>query len=220
MDMKSRLIIPTLFFLLIFSSCNTAMDKTYSSTTYVNDIAAIRESNEVPEEDVELLTKYIALNKIAGNSLEGRTYKDILEQVKSIKQTNNDKNEQEQMAKEAMRDRMSAYLSVSLSGKDFIKINNKDCFNYTVAFRNLSTKNIKMVVGGISLNDLLDREIKNIEIILDEQLHAGETLKEVYTVSYANSNENDKRIRSKELVDLRIVWNPSKIIFEDGTIAE
>ena len=77
-----------------------------------------------------------------------------------------------------------------------------------------------MIVGSISVNDLLDREIKNIPIVLDEPLKAGSTFKKTYTESYDPANENDIRIRSKDLIDLRVVWNPVKIIFEDKTIAE
>ena len=59
-------ILVTFFLTIVFPSCNNAMDKTYSTSTYVQDIAAIRESNKVRYDDIELLTKYITLSKIAG----------------------------------------------------------------------------------------------------------------------------------------------------------
>ncbi len=62
--------------------------------------------------------------------------------------------------------------------------------------------------------------LQNIPILLDEQLKANATINKSYTVDYNNSNEGDKNIRLKELVDLRVHWNPLKIIFDDGTIAE
>jgi uncharacterized repeat protein (TIGR01451 family) len=115
---------------------------------------------------------------------------------------------------------MSSLLTVKLTDKIFSKVNNKDCFTYTVTFQNTSSKNIKMVLGNISVNDLLDREIKNIPILLEEPVRPGAILKKNYTVDYERANENDERMRSKDLVDLRVVWNPVKIIFEDGTRAE
>ncbi len=196
------------------------MDKTYSSQSYVNDIEAIKESNKTSYEDIELLTGYIALSKIAGNDLQGKTYEEILDKIKKVRNVNADQSEKLKMEKEAMRERMSGYVSVILSDKTFSKINNKDCFIYNVTFSNTSTKNIKMIVGSISLNDLLDREIKNIQIVLDEKFRANSTIKKTYIVEYDHDNENDKRIQSKDLVDLRVVWNPLKIIFEDGTIAD
>lgn len=196
------------------------MDKTYSSATYIQDIADIRESDKISYEDIELLTKYIAVSKIAGNELEGKTYNEILEKIKDIRKANTDQTDKIKMETDAMRQRMSSYLGVTLSAKLFSKVNNKDCFTYSVTFRNTTSKNIKMVVGSISLNDLLDREIKNIQIVLDEDMAANSVLKKEYVVTYDAGNEDDNRIRSKELVDLRIVWNPEKIIFKDGTLAE
>ncbi len=196
------------------------MNKTYNSQSYVNDIETIREGNKVSYEDIEIMTRYIALAKIAGNDLEGKTYGEILDKIKNIRNANANQSMQLEMEKEAKRERMSSYLSVNLSDKIFSKINNKDCFTYTVTFRNTSSKNIKLVVGSISLNDLLDREIKSIQIILDGNLKANSSLKKTYTVHYDHGNENDKRIRSKDLVDLRVLWNPVKIIFEDGIMAE
>ncbi|HUS03534.1 MAG TPA: hypothetical protein VMY77_17460 [Chitinophagaceae bacterium] len=220
MNMKSRLFILIIFLSPIFSSCNDPMDKTYSPAGYVNDIAAIRESNKVSYEDVELLTQYITLSKIAGNDLEGNTYEEILGKIKDIRNANTNMNEKVQMERDALREKMSPYLSVTLSGKNFSKVNNIDHLVYTVTFQNLSAKSIKMVVGSISLNDLIDREIKIIDVVLDEQLRYNATLKKTFTVVYDHNSENDKQIRSKELIDLRIIWNPVKIIFEDGTVAE
>ena len=213
-------ILVTFFVTIVFSSCNNEMDKTYSTATYVQDIANIRESNKVSYEDIELLTKYIAISKIAGNDLDGKTYSEILEKIKGIRKANTDMADKMKMEKDAMRQRMSSYLSVNLSGKLFSKVNNKDCFTYTVTFKNTTSKGIKMVVGSISLNDLLDREIQNIQIVLDEELPANSVFKKSYLIGYDAGNENDKHIRAKELVDLRVLWNPEKIIFKDGTIAE
>ncbi len=197
------------------------MDKTYSAATYLNDIRAIRESNKLIYGDIELLTKYIAISNIAGNNQNGKTYGEILEKIKAIRKANSDQSDQIKIEKEGMREQMSALLTVNLSNKIFSKVNNKDCFTYSVIFQNnTSAKNIKMVIGSISLNDLLDREIKNIQIVLDEELRGNSFLKKEFTVEYDHSNENDKRIRLKELMDLRVIWNPIKIIFADGTLAE
>ncbi len=167
-----------------------------------------------------MLTKYIAISNIAGNNQNGKTYGEILEKIKAIRKTNSDQSDQIKIEKEGMTEQMSALLTVNLSKKIFSKVNNKDCFTYSVIFQNISAKNIKLIIGSISLNDLLDREIKNIQIVLDEELRGNSFLKKEFTVEYDHSNENDKRIRVKELIDLRVIWNPVRIIFADGTLAE
>src|SRR3978361_2333077 len=104
--MQIRVVAFTFFLTIIFSSCRDAMDKTYSTATYIQDIEAIRENNKVSFEDIELLTKYIALSKIAGNDLQGKTYDEILDKIKSIRKANTDQADQKNMEKDAMRERM------------------------------------------------------------------------------------------------------------------
>jgi hypothetical protein len=209
------------FFLSVaFCSCNNPLNKTYHSSTYLDDITEIRESNKVSYDDIEILTKYITLSKLAGNAPEGKTYEEILNKIKDIRQANTDQDNRLQIDKDARRERLSSYLTVNLSEKFFSRVKNKDCFIYSVTFNNLSPRNIQMVIGSISLNDLLDREVKTIQIVLDEKISPHSFLKKSYTAEYDHNNVNDQRNRSKELIDLRVVWNPLKIIFEDGTVAE
>jgi len=196
------------------------MERNYNTATYQEDIEAIRQSNKINEEDMALLTKYMVVSKLAGNKLEGETYNDILEKIKTIKQSNGDKTQGLKLEQEAATARLSSILTVTLLQKKFIRINNKDCFAYTVIFKNTSSKNIKMIIGSISINDLLDKEIKKVEIIFDETLKTISTKEKLYSVEYEQGNENDKRLRLKELIDLRVEWNPAKIIFDDGTVAE
>ena len=76
------------------------------------------------------------------------------------------------------------------------------------------------MIGSIRLNDLLEREIKKVDILLDENLKAHSTFKKLYSIDYNAADESDKRIRSKQLIDLRTGWNPEKIVFKDGKIAD
>lgn len=209
-----------LLLVMVLASCNNPMSKNYSRATYIQDMDAIRESSKISFDDIDLLTRYVALSRIAGNELEGKTYREILVKIKDIRKANTDQADLQTMEKDAARERMNPYITVALSGKNYSKVNNKDCLIYTVIFQNQTAKNIKMVVGSISINDLLDREIIDIPIVLDEPLKANATEKKIYTVDYNNNNESDRSIRLKELVDLRILWNPLKIIFDNGTVVE
>src|SRR6476646_9649803 len=115
---------------LLFTSCNNPMNRNYSPSTYVDDIHAIRESNETNAGDVELITRYITLSKIAGNDLEGKSYKEILDRIKEIKKANTEQSDQASMQKDAARERTAPFLAVTLSNKVFTRVNNKDCFVY------------------------------------------------------------------------------------------
>ena len=213
-----------IFCYLVFSmflfSCNNPLSKTYSLKTYNEDMQAIRESKKISYEDEDLLNKYIVVSQLAGNDMEGKTYDEILDRIKNIRKANGNETEQQKMEQEQKRERMSNILAVNLVEKKFITEKNKDWLIYTVSFRNISDQNINIVVGKLSINDLLDRQIKQIEIVLDEEIPKNGIIKKVFTTPYNPINENDKVIRLKDITDLRMQWNPEKIIFSNGQVLQ
>ena len=180
----------------------------------------IRESNKVSYDDIELLTKYIIVSQLAGNDMQGKSYEDILNKIKDIRKSNTAQNNQLQMDKELKRERMSSVAIVGLLDKKITSEDNKEWIIYTITIHNISQKNINIIVGSISINDLLERQIKKIDILLDEDLVKNGRVQKKIRVPYNPADENDQRIRSKDLTDLRIEWNPEKIIFTDGQVAQ
>ena len=209
-----------LFFMIIFVSCNNPLHRTYRPATYEEDMQAIRKSDKISYEDLEILSKYIMLAKLSGNEIEGKCYCDILDKIKSFQKINNELFTREEMAKEARRKRLSPFLEVNLQNKIYTKVNNKNVLVYTVSLKNTGTLKIKTVTGKLTLNDLMEKPIKDINIFVDEDISPGQTLIKTYNISYDDADENDRRIRSKDLFDIRAVWNPEKIIFENGKLAE
>ena len=221
--MKKRRIINLqllLFIVIILSSCNNPLHRTYNPATYEEDIQAIRKSNKVSDEDLQTLAKYIMLVKLSGNDVTGKSYDDLIGKIQSLRQNNDELNNRGAMEKEAKRKRLSPFVEVDLQNKTFAKENNKDVLVFTVILKNTGTQKIKTVTGNLTINDLLEKPIKNLNIFLDEDISPGQTFTKTYTVEYNDADENDRRIRSKDLFDVRIVWNPEKIIFENGKLAE
>ena len=172
------------------------------------------------DEDIDLLVKYIVISKLSGKDLQGQTYKDILDQVKDLHAASTSLMDKQKNGELAKRQRLNKFLNVNLEQKGFSRIKNRDVLTFSLSFQNLGKKNIATIIGSLSLNDLLEREIKKVNILLDEEVRTGITLKKIYTINYNGNDENDRRVRSKELIDIRVEWNPEKIIFKDGKIAE
>lgn len=212
------------FYLLLFSaflfSCNNPLSKTYSVKTYNEDMQVIRESKKISYEDEELLSKYIVVSQLAGNDLQGKSYNEILDKIKEIRKSNTAESDQQKMEQEQKRERMSSVMAVSLTDKKFTTNNNKELLTYTVSFHNITAQKINIVIGKLSINDLIDRPIKQIDIVLDEEITQGGTLKKIYTIPYNSTDENDKIIRIKDLTDLRVQWNPEKIVFSNGQVVQ
>ena len=221
--MKKRRIINLsllLFFVTIFSSCNNPLHRTYSPATYEEDMQAIRKSNKVTDEDLQTLAKYIMLARLSGNDITGKSYDDLIGKIQSLRQNNDELNNRDAMEKVAKRKRLSPFVEVDLQNKTFAKKNNKDVLVFTVVLKNTGTQKIKTVTGNLAVNDLMEKPIKNLNIFLDEDISPGQAFTKIYTIDYNDADENDRRMRSKDLFDIRIVWNPEKIIFENGKLAD
>ena len=69
-------------------------------------------------------------------------------------------------------------------------------------------------------SNLMEKPVKNLSIFPDEDILPGQTLTKTCTIDYNDADENDRRMRSKDFFGIRIMWNPEKIIFENGKLAE
>lgn len=206
--------------ILFLISCNNPLHRTYSASTYESDMEAIRKSDKVSDEDAILLTQYIVLAKLAGNSVEGKTYDDLLDKIKNFQQKTSELSAKETFEKEAKRKRLYPLLEVNLLDKTFTKLGNKNVIAYTVSFKNTGRIKIKTIQGKLVINDLMEKPVTSLNVLLDEDIMPERTLRKIYKIDYNDSDENDRRMRSKDLFDIRAVWDPEKIIFDNGQLAQ
>jgi hypothetical protein len=120
------------------------------------------------------------------------------------------------MAKEARRKRLSPFLEVNLQNKIYTKVNNKNVLVYIISFKNTETLKIKTVTGNLTLNDLMDKPIMDINIFVDEDISPGRTLIKTYNIFYDDADENDRHMRSKDLLDIREVSILKKLFLKTG----
>ena len=209
------------FFFLIFSaSCNNPLQKTYSPSSYEKDIQEIRGSGKINDDEVAVLVKYIFLARVAGNDLTGQTYKDILNKVKTFQQKNDELESTKEMERDARRNRLLPHLEAGLLKKEYSNNEGKEVMIYTVTLKNISSQKIKTIAGNFLLNDLLGKPVTQLNIFVDEEIKPGLTLTKTIKIPYHNADFADQRIRGKDLVDMRVIWNPEKIILENGSLLQ
>ncbi|MEO8764860.1 MAG: hypothetical protein ABI416_11260 [Ginsengibacter sp.] len=217
---KSTYFRSLVFIIVIFVSCNNPLQRTYRPSTYEDDIQAIRKTSKVPEEDLQTMAKYIMLARLSGKDITGKSYGEIIDKIKSLQQNNTDRNNRNAMEMETKRKRLSPFLDVILQNKTYVSKNNKNILIFTIAFKNTGIKKIKTVAGNLAIRDLMEKPIRNVAIFLDEDVAPGQTLIKTYSSDYNDADENDRRMRAKDLFDMRTAWNPEKIIFENGKLIE
>ena len=211
----------------LLTSCSNPLNKKYNEDTLKVDLKEILDSKKADSTDVKYIALYLVRAKMLGESLESKTYKDILESAveirkKSEKEESEAKALAEKVAKEENEKRamFAKILTVALYDKGYYKADYDDYLTYGIAFENKGTKDIRAIKGTLVIADLFDTPIKELSIVQDEGVMAGKTFKNSYTTDYNQFMEEDSRLRSKELKDVKVVWTPEKIIFSDGTTLE
>lgn len=201
-------------------SCSTPLDKKYSEETFETDAKEIKESGKLSEEDALIMAGWIMRSKLKGENLEGKTYNEIIEEAKDYKKEQELLAEKAKLEEEEKRQRLGSALTVAMYDKGFEKYDYQEYLTYSLAFENKTEKDIRAFKGSISIQDLFDTEIKSINLTIDDPIKAGETFKGTYTTEYNQFRDEDTRLKSKDMDDLKVVWTPEKIIFADGTTLE
>lgn len=216
--MKKTLLFLSLIGILI--SCSGPLDKKYNEETLADDAKKIKEKGNLSDNDIQIMAGWILKAKMTDEKLEGKSYGEILEEAKDYKKEQEKLAEKAKKEEEEKRQRLGSALTVALYDKGYKKQDYEDYLTYSLAFENKTDKDIRAFKGSISINDLFDTEIKSINLTIDDIIKSNQTFKATYTTDYNQFRDEDKRLKSKNLTDLKVVWTPEKIIFTDGTILE
>ncbi|MFD2890883.1 hypothetical protein ACFS5J_02525 [Flavobacterium chuncheonense] len=213
-----------LFIVVITSllSCSSPIDKKFNEETVKEDIEAIK--GRIDSTDLQLLMGSIISLKFQEKKLEDMTYADILDNGKKLKEEQ-DKFEAEQKIiaeeaakKEAIRlQRLNEVIMVSCFEKGFAKYDYEDYITYKFVIKNKSNKNVRALKGNITFTNLFDDEISSLNFVYDESIEAGTTATWNAQTDYNQFKDEDQLLKNKELKDLKVIWKPETIIFEDGT---
>ena len=221
--MKKQILLLGVATLLI--SCSSPMNKKFNQETAAEDIKDIR--SELDSTEIKLLAGSIFRLKLQDKKLEGMTYAEILEDGKEWKAEQERKEaEQKALAEKAAKEeaerlkKLTEAVVVSCFEKGFTEYNYEDYITYKFVIKNKSDKDIRAVKGGITFTNLFDEEISSLNFVYDQPIEAGIEVKWNAQTDYNQFLDKDKTLRNKDLKDLKVVWKPEKIIFEDGTTLE
>jgi hypothetical protein len=206
-------------------SCSSPMDKKFNEKTAKEDIVAIKEKIDTTE--FQLLAGSMIRLKFKGEKIEEMTYSEILENGKNWKiEQKKIEAEQKALAEKAAREeaekfkRLNEAVVVSCFEKGYTKYDYEDYITYKFVIKNKSDKKIRAVKGGITFTNLFDDEISSLNFVYDKPIEAGKEVNWNATTDYNQFKDEDKALKNKDLKDLKVIWKPEKIIFEDGTTLE
>tara|TARA_B100000795_G_C22756348_1_gene421663 strand:+ start:664 stop:1335 length:672 start_codon:yes stop_codon:yes gene_type:complete len=221
-----KVFLVSLITILTFS-CSSPLDNKYSEETFMLDLIEIKKSGELSDVDTKMIAGWIMRSKIKKHTLDGKSYNQIIIEAKDYKKEQELlaekaklEEEQKKLEEEEKRQRLSLALTVAMYEKGFKEYQYKKYLTYSFAFENKTDREIRAFTGSVSINDLFDKEIKSINLTIDDNIKAGETFKATYTTDYNQFISEDVKLKSKDMDDLKVIWTPEKILFVDGTEME
>ncbi|KAB1064083.1 hypothetical protein [Salibacter halophilus] len=216
-----------IFILLVavITACSSPLDRTYTEESSKEDFKVL--SKELDSSDKKLLIGTVMRKAFQQESIEGMTYREILEEGKEWKRKQEEKEaEQKAMAEKAAREeaerieRLQNAVMVSCFDKGFYEAQYEEFLTYGFAIKNKSDKDIRAVKGAVVFNDVFDEEIYSLNLTYDQPIKSGEQIKWNAQSDYNQFTDEHQRLKNKELKDIKVVWKPEKVIFTDGTILE
>jgi len=222
--MKKRQLIAIGISFMLFS-CSSPMDKKFNEETAKEDIEAIK--SKLDSTEMGLLAGTMFRLKLQDKKLEDMTYAEILDDGKKWKaEQAKIEAEQKALAEKALKEeqarikKLTESVLVSCFEKGYSEVDYQDYITYKFVIQNKSDKKIRAVKGGITFTNLFDEEIKSLNFVYDQPIEAGKEVTWNATTEYNQFMSEDKTLKNKSLKDIKVVWKPEKIIFEDGTILE
>ncbi|NQU99559.1 MAG: hypothetical protein HQ538_02375 [Parcubacteria group bacterium] len=93
----------------------------------------------------------------------------------------------------------------------------EDQITIKLKFINKTNKDINGVQGKIIFYDIFNDEIHRIKISYDKSILANESEIWGAAIEYNQFRDDDKKLKTTELENLKYEWMPEEIIYQDGT---
>jgi len=216
--MKKRILFISLIGMLC--SCSSPLDNKFNGNATEKNIQEIK--SKLDSTELMLLVGSMLRLQMTGEKIENMTYREILENGKEWKaQQKIIEAEQEAFAKkeaeEARIKRLTESVIVTCFEKSYTEHDDHQHINYTFEIQNKSSKAILALKGGVLFTDLMGHELKGLYFAYNQPIEAGKKVTWNTQTVYNKTIAEDVSLINKALKDLNVVWNPEKIIFEDGT---
>lgn len=212
-----------LLLIIVIVSCSSPVDKIYSKEGFKEDLPELKK--ELSSDEIELLAATIVRFALIDESkLNIMSYKELLQEGVAFKvEQDSIQAAQKALAEELKAERdakmkkLREATMVTCFEKGFTTYNYQDYITYKFGIQNNSDKDIRALTGRLIFNDLFDKEVSVINFTYDEPVKSGTRVVWEATTDYNQFQSDDVTLKNKDLDNLKLVWEPEKIIFSDGS---
>jgi hypothetical protein len=116
---------------------------------------------------------------------------------------------------------IDSMFDVKLTGKRVFEANYSNHLGFNLLLTNHTEKDIKAVQGVCIFSDLFDQEILRLNLTLEENVPAGQSVKNYdYSMELNQFMAEHNRLRTIEMENLKMRFEAQAIIFKDGSIVK
>lgn len=222
------------FAFLLCSCSRNVKNRTLSAKDIDNEVTSIKESEQLSNEEMQLLISFVSRLKISAELRgtpfpEDMTVGQMIDDQRAWEENINRKRadmdrRSENDAKEdtLVADQLRKIVDVEVYKKRLSKADSRinqydDYLIFGCVIRNLGGKNINRFIGSLVFNDMSDREITRTAFRYDKLLLPGKAIDWELKKKYNDFIEGDVKLANTELRDMKVVWMPEKIIYNDST---
>lgn len=227
--MKSLIKYIAISFVVFFMSCGSALNNDYSKATAEGDLERIKAIGELDSTNFDLLTDYMLKQGLIEPDLKhlDETYAELLEQAKrenekvikkkeASDKLKGNKNQFQMDQLEHLYEALVILPDQSNIRKDW---SNKNAVFYKMVFVNPSDKSIRAFKGKLSFYDLFDSELKTVNFTYNDSIAPKDTILYEANIDFSSLNNNNVYF-TKDYSDIRVIWRPLKVIYNDGSEVE
>ncbi|TAF74567.1 MAG: hypothetical protein EAZ53_08620 [Bacteroidetes bacterium] len=210
-------------------SCGSALDNDYSKATAEGDLERIKAIGELDSANFDLLTDYMLKQGLIEPDLKhlDESYAELLEHAKrenekvikkkeASDKLKGNKNQFQMDQLEHLYEALVILPDQSNIRKDW---SNKNAVFYKMVFVNPSEKSIRAFKGKLSFYDLFDSELKTVNFTYNDLIAAKDTILYEANIDFSSLNNNNVYF-TKDYSDIRVIWRPLKVIYNDGSEVE
>lgn len=210
-------------------SCGSALNNDYSKATAEGDLERIKAIGELDSTNFDLLTDYMLKQGLIEPDLKhlDESYAELLEQAKrenekvikkkeASDKLKGNKNQFQMDQLEHLYEALVILPDQSNIRKDW---SNKNAVFYKMVFVNPSEKSIRAFKGKLSFYDLFDSELKTVNFTYNDSIAPKDTILYEANIDFSSLNNNNVYF-TKDYSDIRVIWRPLKVIYNDGSEVE
>lgn len=206
---------------MLLLSCSNPLDKKVNQDTLKEDLEIILKKNNLTDEDKEYLTQIAVGSLFSPKDFEGKTYRQLIEELKKEDKEKEELKKAEEKKEAEKQVAFNEAVTIAITSKAVEEYNYSESFVFGFALKNKSNKEIDAIKFSFEFyNKLGDPVGGKYSASITESINSNDTFSNKYLYDYNPFMNEDVRLGSEPLENLKANIKVEKIVYKDGSVLE